>query len=97
MKHYFYYDNTGLVAFYGEKDMECKFQRKLLNVSENELEKINNGWRPWMREGKLFLERTTKIEQEEKKQSFKNELLEKIKNKEVTVEDLSRIILNLLS
>lgn len=97
MKHYFYYDNSGLVAFYSEKMTECKFQSKYIEPSQEELEKIKNGWKAWIREDRLYLEKTTRIEQEEKRNIAKESLVEKIKKKEVTVEDLSQIILNLLS
>ena len=97
MKKYFTYNAEGEVAMYSEVKNEVpeKFQQKVIEVSENDLEKIKNGWKPKIEHDKLVLEKTTKIEDEERKQ-LKERLREKLRDPKVQIKDIADLLINIL-
>lgn len=94
MKKHFYYDNEGYVCMYADGLNESKFNVVELEVTQEELDKIHEGYIPKIRDGTLKLEVSDKIIEIEKKQTIK-QLKEDLK-KATKVEDLKEIINKLL-
>ena len=91
MKKHFYYDNEGYVCMYADGLNESKFNVLELEVSQEELDKITEGYIPKIRDGTLILEESDKIEKKMSIIKLKDDL-----QKATKVEELKTIINKLL-
>lgn len=95
---YFYYDNEGRVAMYSEGLNQTKFNVIELEVNEEKLGKISQGYVPFIRDGTLVLEESERISQDREKERQRLSV-EKVRDdlkKATKIEELKEIISKLL-
>ena len=100
MKFYFYYDQLGRVACHSEQPIEAsKFSVVHLDVTSDQLEFIKRNYCLYIRENKLFWEKTESIINEEKNQALEEEanlIKSKILNENVTLDDVVSLLLKMI-
>lgn len=100
MTLYFQYNNTGEVAAYSKALNVCDTLDQIqLDVTKEEHDKLIQNWKPYIKNGKLCLDKTTAIANDERARYVheKKEMLRKrIDNGSVNIKDIVELLSDIL-